>query len=92
MSKFGKKFSCWKCSTKFYDLNKPGAKCPKCGADPEDDPNKGLPLAPAPGFGEELVEEIDEDVPEEIEDEEMDDEPLEDEPAGGGAGGGEDEF
>ena len=25
MSKFGKKFTCWKCSTKFYDLSKPGA-------------------------------------------------------------------
>jgi hypothetical protein len=86
MSKFGKKFTCWKCSTKFYDLNKPGAKCPKCGADPEDDPNKGLPLAPAAGFGDELVEDIEEDIPEEIaDDEEMEDEPgLEDEPAGGG--------
>ncbi|GBF50307.1 hypothetical protein LPTSP4_18320 [Leptospira ryugenii] len=29
----GKKFSCYSCGTKFYDLNKPEKKCPKCGAD-----------------------------------------------------------
>jgi len=29
----GKKFTCYSCSTKFYDLNKPEKKCPKCGAD-----------------------------------------------------------
>ena len=41
MSKLGNKFTCWSCATKFYDLNKPGPKCPKCGANPEDDPKKG---------------------------------------------------
>jgi uncharacterized protein (TIGR02300 family) len=29
----GKKFTCYSCNTKFYDLNKPEKKCPKCGAD-----------------------------------------------------------
>lgn len=35
----GKKYTCFKCKTKFYDLNKPEAICPKCGADQRDDPN-----------------------------------------------------
>ena len=89
MSKFGKKFTCWKCSTKFYDLNKPSAKCPKCGANPEDDPNKGVPQAPPASFGEDAVdveEEIVEDIPDE---EELDDEGGEEEPA---APGGEEDF
>ncbi len=29
----GKKFSCYNCGTKFYDLNKPNKLCPKCGSD-----------------------------------------------------------
>ena len=29
----GTKHSCFKCSTKFYDLKKPAPICPKCGAD-----------------------------------------------------------
>jgi rubrerythrin len=29
----GKKFTCYSCGTKFYDLNKPEKLCPKCGAD-----------------------------------------------------------
>jgi uncharacterized protein (TIGR02300 family) len=29
----GKKFSCYSCGTKFYDLNKPEKLCPKCGSD-----------------------------------------------------------
>lgn len=85
MSKFGKKFTCWKCSTKFYDLNKPSPKCPKCGADPEDDPNKGLPVAAPAAFGDELVEDIDEEMVDEVaEDEELEEEPAEDDAPGAG--------
>jgi uncharacterized protein (TIGR02300 family) len=29
----GTKHTCLKCGTKFYDLKKPDAVCPKCGAD-----------------------------------------------------------
>lgn len=86
MSKFGKKFTCWKCSTKFYDLNKAGAKCPKCGADPADDPNQGMPLAAIPAGPDEFTDEVEEEIPEEVaEDEELDDEPSDDDPAGGDA-------
>jgi len=36
--KFGTKFSCYVCASKFYDMRKPDPKCPKCGADPREDP------------------------------------------------------
>jgi uncharacterized protein (TIGR02300 family) len=34
----GNKHVCFKCTTKFYDLKKPGPICPKCGADQRDAP------------------------------------------------------
>lgn len=34
----GNKFTCFKCSTKFYDLKKPDPICPKCGADQRESP------------------------------------------------------
>jgi uncharacterized protein (TIGR02300 family) len=34
----GTKHICWKCGTKFYDLKKADAVCPKCGADPRQAP------------------------------------------------------
>jgi uncharacterized protein (TIGR02300 family) len=34
----GTKHVCFKCGTKFYDLRKPEAICPKCGADQRDSP------------------------------------------------------
>ena len=80
MSKFGKKFSCWKCSTKFYDLNKPSPKCPKCGADPDEDPNKGIALPPPAAFGDDAVDDVEEDIPDDIaEDEDLDEEGGEEE-------------
>lgn len=77
MSKFGKKFTCWSCGTKFYDLNKPSPKCPKCAANPDDDPNKGMPAPPPPTYGDEFAEEVEEEVVEEPDEEELDDEPAE---------------
>jgi hypothetical protein len=32
MPDLGKKFTCFNCGTKFYNLGKPEALCPKCGA------------------------------------------------------------
>lgn len=32
MPDLGKKFDCYNCHTKFYNLGKPEAICPKCGA------------------------------------------------------------
>ncbi len=33
MPELGKKYTCYSCHTKFYDLDKPVPLCPKCGAD-----------------------------------------------------------
>jgi len=34
----GTKYTCFKCSTKFYDLKKPAPTCPKCGTDQREAP------------------------------------------------------
>jgi hypothetical protein len=36
MPDLGKKYNCYSCHTKFYDLGKPVPLCPKCGADQRD--------------------------------------------------------
>jgi uncharacterized protein (TIGR02300 family) len=42
----GNKHTCFKCNTKFYDMNKPAPICPKCGADQRESPAvKGPPPA-----------------------------------------------
>lgn len=33
MADLGKRYKCYKCGTKFYDLNKPEPLCPSCGED-----------------------------------------------------------
>lgn len=41
--KLGNKYDCFNCSTKFYDLGRGTAVCPKCGADQKDASEKGNP-------------------------------------------------
>ena len=36
MPDLGKKYDCFNCHTKFYNLGKPEAICPKCGANQKD--------------------------------------------------------
>jgi hypothetical protein len=36
MPELGKKYTCYSCHTKFYDLGKAVPTCPKCGADQRD--------------------------------------------------------
>ncbi|HEV7921720.1 MAG TPA: FYDLN acid domain-containing protein [Thermoanaerobaculia bacterium] len=36
MPQLGRKYTCYSCHTKFYDLGKPTPVCPKCGADQRD--------------------------------------------------------
>jgi len=36
MPELGRKYTCYSCHTKFYDLGKPEPVCPKCGADQRD--------------------------------------------------------
>ena len=38
MANLGKKFTCFKCETKFYDFGKPEALCPKCGTNQKNAP------------------------------------------------------
>jgi len=45
----GAKHVCFKCGTKFYDLRKPEAVCPKCGADQKDSPANRPPPEPRRG-------------------------------------------
>ncbi|MDQ2871423.1 MAG: FYDLN acid domain-containing protein [Acidobacteriota bacterium] len=47
MPDLGKKFECFNCRTKFYNLGKPEAICPKCGAN-QKDAKFDEPPAPAP--------------------------------------------
>ena len=51
-NRLGRKWSCFKCGAKFYDLNHPEPLCPKCGTDqrtrPKDQPNLPPPPPPRP--------------------------------------------
>ncbi|MEA2102730.1 MAG: TIGR02300 family protein [Thermodesulfobacteriota bacterium] len=42
MADLGKKYRCYKCGCKFYDLNKPSAVCPKCGEDQGNEETKKM--------------------------------------------------
>ena len=78
----GTKHTCFKCSTKFYDMKKVPAICPKCGADQRESPA----LKPAPSerraravarpvepVAEAEVEELDEELDEDADDASDDD-------------------
>lgn len=43
--KLGTKFECYNCGTKFYDLGKSAAVCPKCSADQKDGAHSESPTA-----------------------------------------------
>ncbi len=58
MPELGKKYTCYSCHTKFYDLGKPVPLCPKCGADQRDADEAPVYTAPRRGrVVEEPVEE-----------------------------------
>jgi len=38
----GKRYKCYKCGTKFYDLNKPAPVCPACGEDQNNEETKKM--------------------------------------------------
>jgi len=63
LSKYGTKHTCFGCGGKFYDLNRPVAICPKCGADQATAPKVTAPkvkaapaAAPPPDEEPEFVE------------------------------------
>lgn len=59
MPELGKKYTCYSCHTKFYDLGKPVPLCPKCGADQRDADE--TPVYTAPRGRARVVEEPAED-------------------------------
>jgi uncharacterized protein (TIGR02300 family) len=81
----GTKFTCYKCSTRFYDLKKPDPICPKCGADQRESP--ALKPTPRRSREKEVVVPVEREAeaPEEAEEEEAadeeDEDAVEDEPA-----------
>jgi hypothetical protein len=56
MPELGKKYTCYSCHTKFYDLGKPVPLCPKCGADQRDADEAPAYVAPR-GRAARVVEE-----------------------------------
>lgn len=42
MTELGKKFKCYKCGCKFYDLGQETAVCPRCGEDQGNEETKKL--------------------------------------------------
>jgi hypothetical protein len=54
MPELGRKYTCYSCHTKFYDLGKPVPLCPKCGADQRDADEAPVYTAPR---GRRVVEE-----------------------------------
>jgi hypothetical protein len=83
MSNLGKKFECFNCRAKFYDLGKPEALCPKCGANQKDAKNEEASAAPRPRRMAPIVV-----APEEGN--EFEDQPAEEEEAAPGYGEEED--
>lgn len=75
MVDLGKKYTCYACGIKFYDLNRPEPICPKCHADQRNAPKrpsnavvkrKSAPTEDGFELEEDLeIEEIDDDEDEE---------------------------
>lgn len=80
--KLGNKYECFECNARFYDLGKPEAICPKCGANQKNDPAAGSEALARRKRRPDPIEEI-EDVDDAIPDEEdvVEDEEIE-EPEG----------
>src|SRR6266566_4931783 len=77
MPDLGKKYECFRCGTKFYNLGKPEAICPKCSANQKDAKLEESPApAPRPPRRSMIMEPIPDENPE-----------FEGEGAGGVAGG-----
>ncbi len=62
MANLGKKYTCFKCETKFYDFGKPEALCPKCGTN-----QKNAPARPKAAKKDKAVHLIEDDFTPEIE-------------------------
>ena len=63
MPDLGKKFDCFNCHTKFYNLGKPEAICPKCGANQKNAKSDEPPPPPRPARRNVLLETIPDENP-----------------------------
>jgi hypothetical protein len=61
MPELGRKYTCYSCHTKFYDLGKPVPLCPKCGADQRDADEAPVYVAPRRGRAAVVVEDTADD-------------------------------
>ena len=86
MPELGKKYECFHCHTKFYNLGKPDAICPKCGANQKNAKSDDAPPpAPRPPRRSAMLEtipdenpqEFGEETPAEPEESDLDDDELE---------------
>jgi hypothetical protein len=69
----GTRYACYKCGTKFYDLNRPLPTCPECGADQREAPIRDIKaLLAAKGRGGLTDIRSDPDDPEGLEDDDDD--------------------
>lgn len=67
MPDLGKKYECFHCHTKFYNLGKPEAICPKCGANQKNAKSDDAPPpAPRPPRRSALLETIPDENPQEF--------------------------
>src|SRR5262252_1731458 len=65
MPDLGKKFTCYNCGTKFYNLGKPEAICPKCGSNQKNaKADDAPPPPPRPPRRQILMEPIPDETPE----------------------------
>ena len=76
-NQLGKRYTCFECGTKFYDLNRPQPICPECMADQNNAKSQG-PLSSRGKTPEEADLNFGSDGVE-LDDEELDGESLEDE-------------
>lgn len=77
MADLGKRYKCYKCGTKFYDMNNPDPLCPSCGEDQNNEETRKMlkrkrrrvlskvksDVRPAPDETEDIIE-TDEEVEE----------------------------
>lgn len=80
MPNLGTKYVCFSCQTKFYDLGREVALCPKCGADQKDADSSPAPVSKSRKVVEVVEEEveIDETPDRDVSDDEEVDLPEED--------------
>jgi len=83
MPNLGTKYVCFSCQTKFYDLGRDVALCPKCGADQKDADSSPAPVSKS----RKVVEAVDDDAEiDETPDREQDDDvEIDDDDSDGGS-------